>query len=193
MYLKELAEDVGVSYNLLLGGIKKGAIKANKTKKGFKLDQEEVDYVRQMAQLPKLSDYIKRDHRKYPCVLKLCNSGKIHCTMFLGHYRLYMDSVEIIKRITTWDSTRDIKKKFGISPTNFKIMIKNGYIQGEKIFGMWYVDKANFIKLKEYKNALTKKGYMKKYPMDSNTLDYLIETNGLDTFKFGKRLMIKDN
>jgi len=193
MYLKEMAEEIGVSHNLLLNGVERGLIKANKTKNGFKLDQEEIDYIRQMSQLPKLSDYVESSHRRYPCILKLCSSGKIHCTMFLGQYRLYMDSVEIVKRMMTWNSTKDIKKKFGISPTNFKIMIKNGYIQGEKLFGMWYVDKANFIKLKEYKSALTRKDYVRKHPISKDDLNYLIETNGLETFKFGKRIMIKDS
>ena len=187
-----MAEEVGICYESLLNGVNKGTIKAKKTKRGFKLDQEEVDYVRRMSQLPKLNDYVNRSHRKYPCILKLCSSGKIHCAMFMGQYRLYMDSVEVVKRMITWNSTKDIKKKFGISPTNFKIMIKNNYIQAEKIFGMWYIDKANLIKIKEYKSALNKTQYIKRYPMGSDVLEYLIENNELETFKFGKRLMIKD-
>ena len=72
-------------------------------------------------------------------------------------------------------------------------MIKNGYISGHKIFGMWYIDKENTNKIKEYKNALNKKEYVKKYRMPPSDLDYLINEGHLETFKFGKRVMIKDN
>ncbi len=188
----DLAEDINVCANSIRLSIKNNDITSYKVNGNLYIDDEDADYLTNMFTLPKLTDFAPSDHKRTKTLTKMCSSGRLNSVKFMGQWRLYMDSVEVVKRICNNYSLSEIAESTGINGRAIYKMTKNGYLDAERLGGMNYYNNESYEKLKEYKNAVTKKGYMKIHSVNLDSIDYLIESGQIETFKFGKRLMIKD-
>ena len=191
--ISDLVNSYGFDEQSLRYILRCGVVKSYHSEQGVCMDDEDADYLINMMTLPKLSDFVDKCHKRYQTIQKMCYEGRLNAIKFMGHWRLYMESVEVVKRICSYYSLSEISSKIGIDSQTIYMMTKNGYLDAEKLGGMNYYSKESYKKLKEYENGLTKADYMHKYKTSEQYLNKMIKRGEVDTFKFGKRLMIKDN
>ncbi len=189
----ELVEEYGFSEKNLRYIIGKGVVKSYQCDGAICIDDEDSDYLINMMTLPKLSDFVGRSHKRYDTIQRMCYDGRLNAIKFMGHWRLYMDSVEIVKRMCNHYSLSEMSNMIGINSHAIHMMTIKGYLSAEKLGGMNYYSKEAYKKLKEYENRLTKADYMYKYKTSEQYLNKMIKRGEVETFKFGKRTMIKDN
>ena len=193
--ITEISNKYGVDIQMLRKMAREGSIRAYKRRSpttDWCVDDDECSHVLYMSSLPRLSDLIDSNHPRYVTAINMCRKGAIKAVKFSSHWVVKLESVAKVKKVAQYCTPGDVRKKLGISPYTLGAMVRNGYIKAHRIGGTNYFNKEAMKLLKEYKNALTKKSYMEINKMSPCDVDYLIESGSLDTFKFGKRIMIKD-
>lgn len=189
--LKDIAEEFGVTLAPLVKMGMDGKFQMTKVGRHWMVDNEDADYLCNMLGMPKLADYADNNHPKSDKLRKLCRDGYLHSVRFGNEYRLYMDAIEDVKRVIDWYDIAEVGRKTGIKNANIKMMARKNFITSRKIGGRYYFNNDSLNQLKQYKKGLTKKEYCKKYKISEYKLNLIM--NGLDTFSFGKRIMIKDS